>query len=50
MQAMENVGLVTYCDSFVERDELFSESKKEYVISLFMHEISHMWFGNLVTM
>ena len=47
---MENVGCVTYNDTFVERDEVFSDPKKERIYNVFMHEISHMWFGNLVTM
>ena len=50
MGAMENVGLVLYNDMYIERDELFSETKKERIANTFLHEISHMWFGNLVTM
>ena len=50
MGAMENVGLVVYRDEYLEREELFSETKKENIMNTFLHEISHMWFGNLVTM
>jgi aminopeptidase N len=50
MGAMENVGMVVYRDEYLERDELFSETKKENIMNTFLHEISHMWFGNLVTM
>jgi len=51
MGAMENVGMVVYRDDYVERDEeLFSETKKESIMNTFLHEISHMWFGNFVTM
>lgn len=47
--AMENVGAVTFSERFVHRgaktnDEL---ERQSYVI---LHELSHMWFGNLVTM
>ena len=50
MGAMENVGCVIYTDSYIQRDELFTQSKKEAILNVFCHEISHMWFGNLVTM
>lgn len=50
MGAMENVGCVIYNDIMVERDEIFSGVKKERIFNVFLHEISHMWFGNLVTM
>ena len=48
--AMENVGLITYRDQFIQRDEFFTEARKQYVRMVILHEISHMWFGNLVTM
>lgn len=48
--AMENVGCVIYRDEYVQRDEIFSESRKQQIYNVFLHEISHMWFGNLVTM
>ena len=47
---MENVGIVTYNDTYIERDELFSQTRWEFIFMVFLHEISHMWFGNLVTM
>jgi aminopeptidase N len=47
---MENVGLITYRDQFIQRDEFFTEQKKQYTRMVILHEISHMWFGNLVTM
>ena len=50
MGAMENVGAITYRDELVERDELFSPYKKEAIFCIILHELSHMWFGNLVTM
>ena len=48
--AMENVGMVLYTDTYLERDELFSDTRKEGIMNTFLHEISHMWFGDLVTM
>lgn len=48
--AMENVGCVIYRDQYVQRDEVFSDSRKQAILNVFLHEISHMWFGNLVTM
>jgi len=48
--AMENVGLVTYNDNYVSRGEKFTRDKIEYHYNVILHEISHMWFGNLVTM
>lgn len=50
MGAMENVGCVTYSDTYIERDEVFPEVKKQNILVTLLHEISHMWFGNLVTM
>jgi len=50
MAAMENEGCVIYRDEYIQRDELFSQTKKEAILNVFLHEISHMWFGNLVTM
>lgn len=50
MGAMENVGLVTYRDQYIQREELFSESKRNGIFNTILHEISHMWFGDLVTM
>ena len=47
---MENVGCVVYNDNYIERDELFNDNKKEKIMNTFLHEISHMWFGDLVTM
>ena len=47
---MENVGCVIYRDEYIEREEIFSENRKHAILVVFLHEISHMWFGNLVTM
>jgi len=50
MGAMENVGCITYNDDYIERDEHFTRYKMENIFNTVAHEISHQWFGNLVTM
>ena len=47
--AMENVGCVTFLEEYVFRSRVtdaFHEARAETI----MHEMAHMWFGNLVTM
>jgi aminopeptidase N len=50
MGAMENVGNITYNDDYVSRGEKRTRSSIENTYNTILHEISHMWFGNLVTM
>ena len=50
MGAMENVGCITYNDEYVQRDQTFTRYKLENIFNTIAHEISHQWFGNLVTM
>jgi len=50
MGAMENVGCVLYRDEYVQRDEKYTRTRWENIYNTILHEISHMWFGNLVTM
>jgi aminopeptidase N len=47
--AMENVGCVTYNELYLFRDPA-TESQKLDRAETFLHELAHMWFGNLVTM
>lgn len=48
--AMENVGAVTFNESrFVSRGTK-SRLQKRNTASVILHEMAHMWFGNLVTM
>jgi aminopeptidase N len=47
--AMENVGCVTFLEEYVFRSRVtdaFHEARAETIL----HELAHMWFGNLVTM
>ncbi|EWT04595.1 hypothetical protein N864_02350, partial [Intrasporangium chromatireducens Q5-1] len=49
MGAMENAGAVTFTEIYVFRSKV-SESKVERRALTILHELAHMWFGNLVTM
>ena len=48
--AMENWGLITYRESCLLADNLTPESSKRFIATVVAHELSHQWFGNLVTM
>ncbi|GAB0087436.1 Aminopeptidase [Sergentomyia squamirostris] len=49
--AMETWGLVTYRETALLYDpEISSAANKQRVATVIAHELSHMWFGNLVTM
>lgn len=48
--AMENVGCVTYTESYLCRGKVIPQSDKEQLANTALHELAHMWFGNLVTM
>ena len=49
--AMENWGLITYRESCLLVDpELTPESSRRFIATVIAHELSHQWFGNLVTM
>ena len=47
--AMENLGAVTYSERFLTRGKV-TRSQRRSLASVIMHEMAHMWFGNLVTM
>lgn len=49
MGAMENPGAVTYVESYVFRSEV-SDAIRERRDLTILHELAHMWFGDLVTM
>ena len=49
--AMENWGLVTYREVALLADpQTATISGKEYIAEVISHELSHQWFGDLVTM
>lgn len=49
--AMENWGLITYREIALLADpSTTSIANKHYVATVIAHELSHQWFGNLVTM
>lgn len=49
--AMENWGLITYREVVLLADpKNRSISSEQYISLVIAHEISHQWFGNLVTM
>lgn len=48
--AMENWGLVTFREVALLANEKSSLDTKQYVAIVIAHELSHMWFGDLVTM
>ena len=47
--AMENLGCVTYTERFIFRSKV-TEAERERRAEVILHEMSHMWFGDLVTM
>jgi aminopeptidase N len=49
--AMENWGCVTFRESALLYDPNMSDlSDKQHIADVVIHEMSHQWFGNLVTM
>ena len=47
--AMENAGCVTFAEGMIYRSKV-TESAREWRASTILHEMAHMWFGDLVTM
>ena len=49
--AMENTGLITYRQTMLQMDEKRASVHKHKDVAIYIaHEISHQWFGDLVTM
>ncbi|WP_020018151.1 aminopeptidase N [Promicromonospora sukumoe] len=49
MGAMENAGCVTFTESYVFRSKVTEAVRERRVVTI-LHELAHMWFGDLVTM
>jgi len=49
MGAMENAGAVTYTEHYIFKDQP-TEGRRFRLAETILHELSHMWFGDLVTM
>src|SRR4030095_6172859 len=47
--AMENYGCVTWSDVFLRRATP-PPAERELFAKVLLHEMAHMWFGNIVTM
>ena len=47
--AMENAGAVTLTETYVFRGKVTDAIKERRVVTI-LHELAHMWFGDLVTM
>jgi aminopeptidase N len=47
--AMENAGAVTFNEVYVFRSKVTEAIRERRALTL-LHELAHMWFGNLVTM
>ncbi len=47
--AMENYGCVTWSDTFLRRSAP-TPAERELLAKYLLHELAHMWFGNIVTM
>lgn len=47
--AMENAGAVTFTEVYVFRSKVTDAVKERRVVTI-LHELAHMWFGDLVTM
>lgn len=49
MGAMENAGCVTFTEAYVFRSKVTDAIRERRVVTI-LHELAHMWFGDLVTM
>jgi len=47
--AMENAGAVTFVEAYIFRSRVTDFSREARVATI-LHEMAHMWFGDLVTM
>jgi aminopeptidase N len=47
--AMENIAAVTFSETFISRGEA-TRREKQNTANVIMHEMAHMWFGDITTM
>ncbi len=47
--AMENAGAVTFLEDYIFRSRV-TDTRHETRAETILHEMAHMWFGDLVTM
>jgi aminopeptidase N len=47
--AMENAGAITFTETYIFRSKV-TDAVKERRVGTILHELAHMWFGDLVTM
>jgi aminopeptidase N len=47
--AMENAGCVTFLDDYIFRSRVTDSERQERAETI-LHEMAHMWFGDMVTM
>ncbi len=47
--AMENAGAITFTEAYVFRSQVTDAMRERRVVTI-LHELAHMWFGDLVTM
>jgi aminopeptidase N len=47
--AMENAGAITFAETYVFRSKVTDAIRERRVVTI-LHELAHMWFGDLVTM
>ena len=48
--AMENAAAITFGEGGFLTNGVMSDSQRQSLASVIMHEMAHQWFGNLVTM
>lgn len=49
LKIIENVGAVTISDTYLFSEEVDKDRWGRFA-NIILHELAHMWFGNLVTM
>lgn len=48
--AMENIGVITFSERFLRKESEMSSELRTKHMYVTLHELAHMWFGDLVTM